>query len=114
MLYAKVFGNDNKVYVKVSGYLESGQINNFVNDYKKQIKGIKTSRYNLVVDIDPFDIDNFSDIKNVCMMFYKNGYKKIYLVDPTNYIMSNVKLKPIERKMFLKVVKIVNSESEVM
>lgn len=113
MIYTQVLGENSKVYIKVNGYLNSNEIKTFVNDYKDKIKGIKTSKYNLIIDVDPFDADNFSDIKNVCMMFYKTGYKKIYLIDPNNYIMSNIKLNPIEKKVFLKVVKIVNSDLDV-
>lgn len=113
MIYTQVLGENSKVYIKVNGYLNINEIKTFVNDYKDKIKGIKTSKYNLIIDVDPFDADNFSYIKNVCMMFYKTGYKKIYLIDPNNYIMSNIKLNPIEKKMFLKVVKIVNSDLDV-
>jgi hypothetical protein len=60
-----------------------------------------------------FECENEADIKNVCMMFYKTGYRKIYLVDPNNYIMSNIKLSGLEKKMFLSVVKIVKSSGEI-
>lgn len=113
MIYTQILDEENKVYIKVDGYLQGNDIKTFVNDYKDKIKGIKTSRYNLVIDVNPFDADNFSDIKNVCMMFYKTGYKKIYLIDPKNYIMSNIKLNSIEKKMFLKAVKIVSSSLNI-
>ena len=113
MIYTQVADQDSKVYIKVSGNLNSNDIKAFKNDYKNKIKGIKTSRYSLIIDVNPFNADNFSDIKNVCMMFYKTGYKKIYIIDPNNYIMSNIKLNPIEKKIFLKVVKIVNSSSYI-
>lgn len=113
MIYTQILDDENKVYIKVDGYLQSKEIKTFVSDYKDKIKGIKTARYNLIIDVNPFDADSFSDIKNVCMMFYKTGYKKIYLIDPKNYIMSNVKLNPIEKKMFLKIVKIVSSSLDM-
>ena len=47
------------------------------------------------------------------MSFLKSGYKKIYLVDEDNYIMNNLSLKPIEKKLFLKSVKVVNRQQDI-
>ena len=47
------------------------------------------------------------------MSFLKTGYKKIYLVDEENYIMNNLSLKPIEKKLFLKSVKVVNTKGAI-
>lgn len=113
MIYAQVLPQENKVYIQVNGYVSSKDIKNFVSDYKSKIKGIKTNKYNLVIEPSMFECENESDIKNVCMMFYKTGYRKIYLVDPQNYIMSNIKLSGLEKKMFLSVVKIVKSSNEI-
>ncbi|MGL4796769.1 MAG: hypothetical protein ACRDB0_02780 [Paraclostridium sp.] len=113
MISSQVLQDQGKVYITVDGYVSSTDIKRFVSDYKNQIKGIKTNRYNLIIEPSMFDCENESDIKNVCMMFYKTGYKKIYLVDPQNYIMSNIKLSGLEKKMFLSVVKIIKSSNEI-
>ena len=93
--------------------MSNSDIKGFIRDYKTQIKGIKTNKFNLVIEPNTFECENEADIKNVCIMFYKTGYRKIYLVDPNNYIMSNIKLSGLEKKMFLSVVKIVKSSSEI-
>lgn len=113
MIYSQVLPEKNKVYIQVDGYISSNDIKKFVSNYKSQLKGIKTNKYNLVIEPNMFDCENESDIKNVCMMFYKTGYRKIYLIDPQNYIMSHIKLSSLEKKMFLSTVKIVKSSSEI-
>ena len=113
MIYSQVMQDQNKVYIKVDGYVSNSDIKGFIRDYKTKIKGIKTNKFNLVIEPNTFECENEADIKNVCMMFYKTGYRKIYLVDPNNYIMSNIKLSGLEKKMFLSVVKIVKSSSEI-
>lgn len=111
MIYSEII--DNNVYIDVSGYISSKDIKVFINDYKNKIKGIKTTRYNLLIEVEEFSCDRVSEIKNICMMFYKNGYKSIYLIDPKNYILSNVKLSSLEKKLFFKAVKIVKSKEEI-
>ncbi len=113
MIDLKVINSDNSVNISVNGYLSSKDIKEFVNDYKQKIKGIKTSKYNLIIETDMFECEKISEIKNICMMFYKTGYKKIYLIDPKNYIMSNIRLSSLEKKVFLNAVKIVNSKSDI-
>lgn len=113
MIYSQVMTEENKVYIKVDGYVSNNDIKKFIQEYKSQVKGIRTNKFNLVIEPELFDCENESDIKNICMMFYKTGYRKIYLIDPNNYIMSNIKLSGLEKRMFLKVVKIVKSYGEV-
>ncbi|MGL5752719.1 MAG: hypothetical protein ACRCXT_19430 [Paraclostridium sp.] len=113
MISVQVVENQSKVYIKVEGYVSSNDVKVFTSDYKSKIKGIKTNRYHLVIEPNSFDCENDKDIKNACMMFYKTGYKKIYLIDPQNYIMSNIKLGPLEKKMFLSAVKILKSQNEI-
>lgn len=113
MIYSEVINSENSVYIKVNGYLSSNDIKTFVNEYKQKISGIKTGRHNLIIEVDSFQCDKISEIKNVCMMFYKTGYKKIYLIDPDNYIMSNIKLNSLEKKLFLNAIKIVNSKFDI-
>jgi hypothetical protein len=109
----QILNSDNSVYIKVDGYLSNKDIKLFTNDYKQKIKGIKTSRYNLIIEAGMFECEKISEIKNICMMFYKTGYKKIYLIDPNNYIMSNIRLSSLEKKIFLSAVKIVNSKADI-
>ena len=113
MIDFQVVNSDNSIYINVSGYLNSKDLKVFVDDYKQKIKGIKTSKYNLIIETDRFECGKFSEIKNICMMFYKTGYKNIYLIDPKNYIMSNMRLSSLEKKIFLKAVKIINYKSEI-
>lgn len=113
MIYIESINNENSVYIKVNGYLSSNDIKNFINEYKQKIRGIKTTKCNLIIEVDPFQYDKVSEVKNMCIMFYKTGYKKIYLIDPNNYIMSNIKLNSLEKKMFLNAIKIIDSKFDI-
>ena len=59
------------------------------------------------------ECEDEEDIRTVCISFLKSGFKKIYLVDEDNYIMNNLSLKPIEKKLFFKSVKVVNSQRAI-
>jgi hypothetical protein len=101
------------VYVEVSGYITSNDAKNFLNNYKKITRNIKTSQYKLVVTPSVFECEDNEDIRSICMYFFKNGYKKMYLVDPDNYIMKNMNLGKIEQKFFNKSVKVIASVNDV-
>ncbi len=111
MIYSEIV--DTNICIYISGYISSVDIKSFTSEYKQKIKGIKTTKYNLLIEVEEFTCDRISQIKNICLMFYKNGYKNIYLIDPKNYIMSNIKLSILEKKLFLKAVKIVKSKDEI-
>ena len=49
MIYSQVMQEQNKVYIKVDGYVSNSDIKGFIRDYKTQIKGIKTNKFNLVI-----------------------------------------------------------------
>lgn len=104
---------EKKVYIDVSGFISNREANNFLNTYKQTMKNKKSSSYKLVVSPSFFECENEDDIRTVCMAFLKTGYKKIYLVDEENYIMNNLSLKPIEKKLFLKSVKVVNTKGAI-
>lgn len=104
---------EKKVYIDVSGFISKREANNFLNTYKQTMKNKKSSSYKLVVSPSFFECEDEDDIRTVCMAFLKTGYKKIYLVDEENYIMNNLSLKPIEKKLFLKSVKIVNTKGAI-
>lgn len=105
--------DEKRVYVDVNGFISKKEVSNFLNTYKKTMKNKKSSLYKLVVSPSFFECENDEDIRTVCMAFFKTGYKKIYLVDEANYIMSNLSLKPIEKKLFLKSVKVVNTKGDI-
>lgn len=109
MISARVVEDEKKVIVDVSGYISSKDAKTFLMQYSQATKNIKTSMYRLVVNTSIFECENDNDIKTVCMAFYKSNYKKMYLVDPNNYIMSTMSLGPFEKKMFMKAVKVVSS-----
>lgn len=109
MLTMNINEEDKAIYVNVSGYINKREVNNFLNTYKQRIKNKKTSLYRLIINPENFQCEDDEDIKTVCMTFYKTGYKKIYIVDKDNYIVENLRLKPMEKKLFFKVVKIINS-----
>jgi len=104
---------EKKVYIDVSGFISKREATNFLNTYKQTMKNKKSSSYKLVVSPSFFECEDEDDIRTVCMAFLKTGYKKIYLVDEENYIMNNLSLKPIEKKLFLKSVKIVNTKGAI-
>lgn len=113
MIKARVVEEEKKVYVDVNGFITNKDARNFLNEYKQMTRGLKSSQYKLVVTPGVFECENNDDIRHVCMSFFKTGYKKIYLVDPQNYIMNNMKLQSMEKKMFNKAVKVVGSASEI-
>lgn len=104
---------EKKVYIDVSGFISKREANNFLNTYKQTMENKKSSSYKLVVSPSFFECEDEDDIRTVCMAFLKTGYKKIYLVDEENYIMNNLSLKPIEKKLFLKSVKVVNTKGAI-
>lgn len=105
--------DEKRVYVDVSGFVSKREASDFLNTYKQTMKNKKLSLYKLVVAPSYFECEDEQDIKTVCMTFFKTGYKKIYLVDEDNYIMSTLSLKPIEKKLFLKSVKVVNTKGAI-
>ena len=113
MINASISNSDNSVYVDVSGYISHNEAMNFLQNYKQLTRNIKANQYKLVVTPSIFDCENNEDIRTVCMSFLKTGYKKMYIVDPRNYIMSNLSLGAMEKKLFTKSVKIVNDRSQI-
>lgn len=113
MINMSINEEEKKVYVDVSGFISKREANDFLNTYKQTIKNKKSSLYKLVVSPSFFECEDEDDIRTVCMAFLKTGYKKIYLVDEENYIMNNLSLKPIEKKLFLKSIKVVNTKGAI-
>lgn len=113
MISAKISENEKIVYVDVSGYISSSDASDFMRTYKQMTKGVKTSQYRLVVTPSIFECESNDDIRNVCMSFLKSGYKKMYLVDPRNYIMGTLSLGAMEKKLFTKSVKIIGSVNDI-
>lgn len=113
MIDINISSSDNLVYIDVSGRISHNETLGFLKKYKQLIKTFKPNKYSLVVTPSTFECENNNDIKTVCMSFFKTGYKKIYLIDPRDYIMSNLSLGNIEKKLFLRTIKIVNSINEI-
>ena len=113
MIDINISSSDNLVYIDVSGHISHNEALEFLKKYKQLIKTFKPNKYSLVVTPSTFECENNNDIKTVCMSFFKTGYKKIYLIDPRDYIMSNLSLGNIEKKLFLRTIKIVNSINEI-
>ncbi len=113
MININVNEEEKRVYVDVSGYIGRRDASNFLNTYKQTMQNKKASSYKLVVTPAFFECENNEDIRTVCMSFLKTGFKKIYLVDEENYVMSNLSLNPIEKKLFLKSVKVVNTRQAI-
>ncbi|WP_042271367.1 hypothetical protein [Faecalimicrobium dakarense] len=113
MISARVSEGEKIVYVDVSGYITSRDASDFMQNYRQMTKGVKTSQYRLVVTPSIFECENNEDIRTVCMSFLKGGYKKMYLVDPRNYIMGSLSLGTIEKKLFTKSVKIIGSVNDI-
>ena len=55
MIYSQVMQDQSKVYIKVDGYVSNSDIKGFIRDYKNQIKGIKTNKFNLVIEPNMFE-----------------------------------------------------------
>lgn len=113
MLNMNINEEEKRVYIDVSGFISKKDASKFLNTYKQAMKNKKSSLYKLVVSPSFFECEDAEDIRTVCMAFLKTGYKKIYIVDEENYIMNNLSLKPIEKKLFLKSVKVVNTKGAI-
>ncbi|MCR8745409.1 hypothetical protein [Romboutsia lituseburensis] len=113
MINMRVSNTDKAVYIDVSGYISSNDAKKFINEYKQNVKGIKFNQYKLIVTPSIFECENIEDLRSVCMTFFKNGYKRMYLIDPENYIMGNMNLGKIEQKLFNKAVKVVPSINQI-
>ncbi|MFI3209868.1 MAG: hypothetical protein R3Y64_02250 [Peptostreptococcaceae bacterium] len=104
---------ESEVNIKLGGNLTKENTKDFLERHKNETKSIKKSKYNLVIETDSFSVESNDLMKNVCMSFYKAGYRKIYIIDKNDFIMNNMKLSNFERKMFLKVVKLVKSRDDI-
>lgn len=113
MINARVSEGEKTVYIEVSGYITSNEAKKFLNDYKQMTRGIRSSQYRLVITPSIFECENNEDLRTVCMSFFKNGYKKMYLVDPNNYIRGIMNLGKLEQKLFNKSVKVIKSVKEI-
>ena len=113
MINMNINEEEKKVYIDVGGFISKKEANNFRNTYKQTMKNKKASLYKLVVTPSFFECEDEEDIRTVCMSFLKTGFKRIYLVDEDNYIMNNLSLNPIEKKLFLKSVKVVNTKGAI-
>ena len=109
MIKLNINEEEKRVYINVDGYITKRDTKNFLNTYKQAMKNKKASLYKLVVLPSFFECEDEEDIRTVCMSFLKTGFKKIYLVDEDNYIMKNLSLNSIEKKIFLKSVKVINT-----
>lgn len=112
MINTRVVEEEKKVYINVSGYITSRDAREFLNNYKQITRGIKSSQYKLVVTPSMFECENSDDIRTVCMALLKTGYKKMYLVDPNDYIMSTMSLGAMEKKLFFKSVNVVKNKAD--
>lgn len=112
MIDINIVESEKKVYVSVSGYITSKQASEFMNNYKRIARNIKGSQYKLVVNPSVFECENNKDIKDVCMSFFKTGYKKMYLVDPNKQLVNSMSLGSMEKKLFFKSVKVINTIDE--
>ncbi|WP_455538589.1 hypothetical protein [Terrisporobacter sp.] len=113
MINMNINEEEKRVYIDVGGFISKKEASDFLNTYKRNMKNKKTSLYKLVVSPSFFECEDEEDIRTVCMSFLRGGFKKIYLVDEENYIMDNLSLKPIEKKLFLKSVKVINSKRAI-
>ena len=113
MINININEEEKRVYIDVSGFISKKEASSLLNTYKQNMKSKKASLYKLVVSPSFFECEDEEDIRTVCMSFLKSGFKKIYLVDEENYIMNNLSLKPIEKKLFFKSVKVVNSKRAI-
>lgn len=113
MINIRIEGSEKRVYIDVNGYIGINESKKFLNEYSKLIKQIKSSNYNLIIKLSSFECERKEDIRTICMSFLKTGFKNMYIVDSNNYIMSNMSLGPIERKIFKKSVKVVSSINDI-
>ena len=87
-----------------------GYITRKENDANIFLLALRAFKNNEKISVNDYALE---DIRTVCMSFLKKKNKKIYLVDEENYIMNNLSLKPIEKKLFFKSVKVVNSKRAI-
>jgi len=113
MLKVRIVEEEQTVYIDIDGYITTKEANEFLKIHKEQTRGIRNSKYNLVVNPSIFECENDEDIKKVCISLYKSGYRKVYLLDPNNYVMNTIQLSSMEKKLFTKFVKTVSTKQQI-
>jgi len=106
--------SEKRIYVSVSDHIYTKDVKEFINNYKRNMRTIRPSKYKLIVEPKIFECENDNDIKQAFVMFIKTGFRKIYLVDPNGEFNKNIKLGTIERKIFFNSVRIVRSLNEIL
>lgn len=109
MIKLNINEEEKRVYINVDGYIAKNDTKKFLSTYNQSMKSRKSSLYKLVILPSFFECEDNEDIRTVCMSFLKTGFRKIYLVDEDEYIMRNLSLNSIEKKIFFKSVKVVNT-----
>ncbi|WP_099187834.1 hypothetical protein [Tepidibacter mesophilus] len=112
MFKINVSETDGMFLINVGGNISKEDVNEFFMEYKENIKKIKTSRYNLVVQPHEFETDEKSSMKNIFKKFMKSGFKRIYILDKIG-IKENLQLSKLEKKFFYSKVTIVESMDEI-
>lgn len=112
MFKINVSEKDETFLINVGGNISKEEVNEFFIEYKKNIKEIKTSKYNLVVHPHEFETDEEHAMKNIFKKFMKSGFKRIYILDKIG-IKENLRLSKLEKKFFYNKVTIVNSMDEI-
>lgn len=109
MIKLNISEEEKRVYINVDGYIAKNDTKKFLSTYNQAMKSRKLSLYKLVILPSFFECEDNEDIRTVCMSFLKTGFRKIYLVDEDEYVMRNLSLNSIEKKIFFKSVKVVNT-----
>ncbi|MCT4507512.1 MAG: hypothetical protein N4A48_01915 [Tepidibacter sp.] len=112
MFKINVSEEDKMLLINVGGNISKEEINEFFIEYKENIKEIKASRYNLVVQPHEIETSEENSIKSIFKKFMKSGFKRIYILDKIG-IKESLRLSKLEKKFFYSKVTIVNSMSDI-
>ncbi len=111
MFKIKIKEEEKVCLIHIGGFVTKENIDEFLAEYKENVKQIKTAQYALIIEPRDFKTDSEEMIKNSFRRFLKTGFKSIIIVDK-DFMQENIKLSKLERKFFFSRVKVVSSIEE--
>lgn len=113
MLSIDIDEDVKKIYVGISGNITVSEAEDFFSGYRNFIKTIRPDAYRLILEVSEFQIEDQKYMRNAMMMFLQSGFRKIYIVDSEQFVVRNLRLSRMEKRVFYNNVTVVTSISQV-
>lgn len=102
-----------RVYIGVSDNISKSEMNEFIDEYKKFVRTIQPRDYRLILEVSEFHIESEQQLRDAVMMFFRTGFRRIYIVDAENYVVKNLRLSRFERRVFFNNITIVQNPDKI-